>query len=549
MLFRSLEVLYLRLFSLVFHNSTYTFGIVVAAFLAALAIGAAVATWVMRHFRAEHVVAWAALLASTMVVASANAFVVTTGLEYFSLGETFATYLGGAALLVACIVLPPVAALGVLFPVLWMIPRKAPDGGPTTGRLAMFNTLGAAAGSVAASYLLLPFLGLWGSFVAISALFGVMAVVTLCSIASARLALLTGTSVTVLSVLSWFLLGGWSQPDSLRQETIVQRWETVYGWIDLVHDEHTDEWKIRQNLHYRLGATGPRSVRERRQALVPLLIHQRPKNVLFLGQGTGVTAAGALAHDQVEHATIVELIPEVVEAARLLSQFNDTVIDDVRVRVEIDDARHFLRQSSQLYDVIVSDLFVPWESHTGYLYTVEHFKAGRARLAPGGLYCQWLPLYQLGGEDFEMIADSFASVFPSTTLWWGQLDADRAMIALVGSERTPQINLTLVEKQMRLIGGRARDPLLAAPEQIHDLSAGSWKATFGARLNTDEHPRIEFGTPLSQGDRRLLTGPTLETYFDRVLDRLDEPDLGKGFSQPRQLATRRGWQRFLLFGK
>ena len=39
----ALEVLYLRLFSLVFHNSTYTFGLVVTVFLFALALGSTLA--------------------------------------------------------------------------------------------------------------------------------------------------------------------------------------------------------------------------------------------------------------------------------------------------------------------------------------------------------------------------------------------------------------------------------------------------------------------------------------------------------------------------
>ena len=62
----------------------------------------------------------------------------------------------------------------------------------------------------------------------------------------------------------------------------------------------------------------------------------------------------------------------------------------------LDDARNFLRATSERFDVIVADLFVPWQAGTGALYAREHFEAARAHLAPGGLFCQWLPLYQLG---------------------------------------------------------------------------------------------------------------------------------------------------------
>ncbi len=42
-----------------------------------------------------------------------------------------------------------------------------------------------------------------------------------------------------------------------------------------------------------------------------------------------------------------------------------------------------------------SDNFHPARSGSGSLYTVEHFRAVRVRLAPGGVFCQWLPLHQL----------------------------------------------------------------------------------------------------------------------------------------------------------
>src|SRR5439155_25371910 len=86
------------------------------------------------------------------------------------------------------------------------------------------------------------------------------------------------------------------------------------------------------------------------------------------------------------------------------------------------------------FDVIVCDLFVPWEGRAGYLYSVESYESARRRLKPGGLFCQWLALYQLGPEEFELIADSFASVFPSVTLWWGQLDGRHPILGLIGSD-------------------------------------------------------------------------------------------------------------------
>lgn len=56
-----------------------------------------------------------------------------------------------------------------------------------------------------------------------------------------------------------------------------------------------------------------------------------------------------------------------------------------KVQIRIDDARHYRLAGDRRFDVIVSDLFVPWESESGYLYTVEHYRVARDRLKPGGV--------------------------------------------------------------------------------------------------------------------------------------------------------------------
>ena len=92
---------------------------------------------------------------------------------------------------------------------------------------------------------------------------------------------------------------------------------------------------------------------------------------------------GADSPDELRSITVVELIPEAVSAARYLEQTNRGLVDNPRVEIHVNDARRFLRGSGRKFDVIVSDLFVPWESHTGYLYTVEHYRVGRASLNSG----------------------------------------------------------------------------------------------------------------------------------------------------------------------
>jgi spermidine synthase len=280
--------------------------------------------------------------------------------------------------------------------------------------------------------------------------------------------------------------------------------------------------KVRQNMHYRFGTTGADAPRAYRQAHVPLLLHPRPADVLFMGLGTGLTAAGALPHPEVERAVVVELVPEVVDAARLLGDANRGVVDHPKVEVRVDDARHYLRRTDRRFDVVVADLFVPWESRAGYLYTVEHAAAVRRCLRPGGLFCQWVALYQVGPAEVELIADSLAAAFPTVTVWWGQFDARYGMVALVGSDAPLALDPDRLAARFEAAGDPpgGADPELAAPESLPDLYAGTWRPRPGRRLNTDEHPWLEFTAPLSQRAASTLTGPRLRGYFDAVLGAL-----------------------------
>lgn len=550
----ALQVLYLRLFSLVFHNSTYTFGIVLAVNLLALAFGAWLASVFLRRVSAESILTSCCWAGGMLAAFSVIAFARITELQYFQAGDTFASYLTAATLLVAVIVFPPVTLLGMILPTLW---KAATDETlrqvKTIGTMTMVNTLSAAVGSLAASFVMLPLLGLWGSFVAVTVIFCAVSCWLYARQNRHRSLILVVLSVVVVAVPLTIPPGAerWAAP---TDEQLVRRWQSAYGWIDVVRDVADGSLKVRQNRHYRFGSTGAEAARMYRQAHLPLLLHSEPRDVAFLGLGTGLTAAGAVAHEQLDSINIVELIPEVVDAARLLSEANFGIVDHPKVLIDIDDAHHFLQGTNKRFDVIVSDLFVPWESETGYLYTVEHYQQARTRLRPGGLFCQWLPLYQLGQAEFEMIADSFASVFPKSTLWWGNVSSQRAIVALIGTEHELQLHATAIDQRIARLKdtGMFQDDSLQTAERLYECLNGGWPVHPNAVLNTDEHPRVEFLTPASQGNQRLLRGGLIIRYFDDVLLKL--PSGGVSFHKsehdrpPADQQQRRDWLRFILMG-
>ena len=90
---------------------------------------------------------------------------------------------------------------------------------------------------------------------------------------------------------------------------------------------------------------------------------------------------------------------------------------------------------AERFDAIVADLFVPWQAGAASLYAREHFAAVRARLAPGGLFCQWLPLYQLGEGELRVVARRPSSTCSrSAALFRGDFYGRFPIVALVGYE-------------------------------------------------------------------------------------------------------------------
>jgi spermidine synthase len=151
------------------------------------------------------------------------------------------------------------------------------------------------------------------------------------------------------------------------------------------------------------------------------------------------------------------------------------------------------------------------------------------RLAPGGLFCQWLPLYQLTREEFEVIARTFLSVFPHVSLWRNDFYPDRPVVGLLGSVDLVPVDLDRVGQRIAGLPEWARESLLSTPRSIVMLYLGNLSAAGGffpeGPLNTDDRPVIEFVAPRltrmgAQGDKDWFTGEVFAAFTDTLAERL-----------------------------
>ena len=151
---------------------------------------------------------------------------------------------------------------------------------------------------------------------------------------------------------------------------------------------------------------------------LPALLLPRPRSVLVVGCGAGVTAGSFLAYSQVTNVTICEIEPLIPEKiAPYFTNENYDVVHDPRVKIIIDDARHFVLTSREKFDIITSDPIHPWVKGAATLYTRDYFQLCKEHLNPGGIVTQWVPLYESDLPAVKSEMATFFEVFPNGTIW------------------------------------------------------------------------------------------------------------------------------------
>ena len=513
----TLEILWVVLFAQVLHNSVYSFAAVSLVFLLALAAGAAISALLLRRQAPRQVAAAGLLVAGVTTIAGVWLFVrATDGLQYVGMNSGLGEYLVRILGLATIAAGPGTLAAGAVLPALWA--ARGDSVSRSVGELSGANLLGGAAGASAAGFVIVPLLGLRAGFLLAAAVL---------LIVSAALAHGRVRAFAYAGLLAAVILDPMHLPLSHLKagETLRAIAEGAAGIVTVV--DTADDRQLRLDNFYLLGgSTAERN--ERRLGLVPLLLHPEPRRVLFVGLATGISASAASAVG-VPLITVVEVVPEVATLARRhFSRWNGDLLGRPEVRLVVDDGRRYLAGTRETFDVIVSDLFIPWHASAGGLYSLEMFRTAARRLAPGGLFCQWLPMYQLTREEFEIIAWTFTSAFPHATLWRNDFYPDRPVLGLIGTTTSVAVDVERIGRRLAGLPPWGRDSFLGAPRSIGmlyvaDLSAVSQRLA-RAPLNLDDHPVLEFLAPRltrmnAQGDKDWLTGVALAEYTENLSKR------------------------------
>lgn len=280
--------------------------------------------------------------------------------------------------------------------------------------------------------------------------------------------------------------------------------EGALATVSVIRDRQGD-YHLKVNNKFQMGGTSS-YFSDRRQGHIPLLLHPQPRNALFLGLGTGATFAACQDYPDLE-AEGIELLPEIIPLLPYFKKSTGDYEKYQRLQIRVADARRFVNSSVSSYDVIVADLFHPARDGAGSLYTVEHFTAIRSRLNPHGIFCQWLPLYQLDLEMLRVIVRTFLHVFPEGSAFFAHYSLETPILGLVGGrelggyppdwmqQRVTQPGLLEKLDKIRLANGYELFGCFAAASKDLVTFAGE------GPLNTDDRPIVTFRAPLFVYDK------------------------------------------------
>ena len=538
------EVAWSRLLGLVLGSSVYAFSVMLATFLAGLAAGAALGS----RWAAEGAEPRAALRRlGTVIAGGAAAGYVTlhvlpalpalyaAAFHGLGLADGSAALAGRAARLAALefavagvAMLPAAICAGMVFPLTLGIvvndPRRV---GRTVGALSAASAAGTIAGAAFAGIVLLPAAGLQGSLLA-----AVGAGLLLAAVVRGRGARRPGRRWLLpvgVGALVAVLVAARPPWEPLVMNSGVYQYAPELGAAARTRDgfraAQNDDTEV---LFYEEGLTanvlvarqrstdnvwlsidGKIDASSRSDLATQLLLGHLPMvwrgagpdaaSAAVIGYASGITT-GAVTRYRPSRVAAVEIEPAVIRASVLFDDVNHAPLDDPVVRLVESDGRTFLAADGDPYDVIVSEPSNPWMTMAANLFTREFFEAGRGRLAPGGVFSQWIQLYGMRPEDLRSLVATFASVFPRVAVFWGIPGRD---LVLLGSDVALDVDVERLElalsratvaADLARIDIRGVEDLLAF--YLTD-DAGARAFAAGAPLNTDDNGRIEFRAPRS----------------------------------------------------
>jgi spermidine synthase len=542
----SAEVVWTRLLSLHFGATVYTFALILAVFLVGLGIGSTAGATLARDIVSpKRALGWCQLLLCGAIAWAA--YELTESLPYWPINPYIATtpWFTLQLDLVRCfwVVLPGAMLWGASFPLaLAAVATTEQDAAQLAGGVYAANTVGAIAGSLATSFILIPWIGTSHAeqvIIIVSALSALIMLEPSFAGAAARPAgfhpeggepkrgwNVTATVVLAIAMIAAGLLARSVHPLPGLLVAYGRYAATRIGQADIIYvgeglnasvavSELSNGVRNYHNAGKVQASSEPQDMRlQRMLGHLTTLIPPQAKKVLVIGCGAGVTAGAVSIDPVVEHETIAEiepLVPKVVSA--YFAEYNFDVVRNPKVHVRIDDARHFVETTREKFDAITSDPLDPWVKGAAMLYTVEFFQMAKAHLNEGGVVTLFVQLYESNMEAVKSEIATFLEVFPNGVVWGNTNEGKGYDLVLMGQNQPSKIDVDAIQARLQR---PEYAPMAKSLREIGMNSAVDLFSTYAGRkpdlepwlrdatLNRDKNLRLQYlaglGLNLYQAD-------------------------------------------------
>lgn len=519
------QVAWTRLLGLVLGSSTHAFALVLMVFIGGLAVGAGIVGRWRNPGRAWTAFGWtevglAVSVGLSMAFYEYLPFIFARMADLLPRRvEAYPAYELLQGLICFAVLFVPTVCLGMTLPLVAQAATPELDrAGQAVGRVFALNTVGAVLGALVTGLVLMPWLGLartlgLGVLANLGIGAGVLHAVGTRRTQVGSAAGLLAAGVLLLGALPhwnavWprcLTLGTWRPQDAtstlaayreaIRNSHLLYHKDGAGATVS-VHQLHGTGEDLFLKVNGKTDAcTGADMATQLLLGHLPMLLKPEAHHVLGIGLGSGVTAGAVACHPTLKRVEVVEISPEVADAARCFAAHNRRILDDPRLALVIEDAKSFLLTTTHSYDVIVSEPSNPWMAGVAGVFSAEFYQRCREHLAPNGLMAQWVQLYEFSDAALEMVIATFASAFPHVSLW----NTGPADVLLLGSVTPPHTDLDAFAERLQEPAVRAdldrsclaNVPLLLAHEL---LSARHAPFVPGPEtpLHTDGRPRLEF---------------------------------------------------------
>lgn len=537
----STQIAWSRLGAILLGSSVYSFTLVLATFLVGIAAGSALVVPVLarrgpswRLFAALQWLAAAGILYCSIRIVDAPWSLLS---DVVAARGRVGWLWVRESLLLAGFMLPACLAFGATFPVATRLSAFEGDTpARTTGRAYGWNTLGTITGSLLTGFLLVRLIGMRGTLIGVGALallLGCVAWWLAPAPVRGKSSIPEGAPIARLAVpalaVALFVVAAFFAPPWNRGVLAMGAFRPL---VATMTEQAMTPSSARAAMRDQLGKEELVSFEEGRQATVtvhrtkstppifslrvngktdastsidmytqilsgqiPMFWAPDSARVLVVGFGSGVTVGATLTHP-LKSLDLVEIEPAVLGANKWFAPYNGDPLDDPRIRVHVEDGRAFIAHASERYDVIISEPSNPWLAGVNNLFTADFYRLVKQRLAPGGVFCQWMQFYEMSGTTLASLMRSIHSVFPQGHVFLSNRDillvlpADGAPV----DYRRIQVRMQRPEvaKDLARLGAKTPADVLA----YHQGSLAQVVARLPeAPLNTDDRPIVEYRAP------------------------------------------------------